>query len=470
MIDKGNGIAGIVSRRIFLLCACCTWMAISLPLAAKADPPIIDSPVLLPLSNATVQLNASQLFQKVDGLGGNYTRGRDGLFQFSDKAGQDAVGRLTVSQLTPANARIAIPLTTWAPVEGGPYAREDPGVVASFLLLQDMDRRGIPVVASIFNVPDWAAANPADKTSRSILASKYPDLIEAIVQYLLTARDRYGISVENISFNEPDAGNAVKIAPAEMAALIKAAGDRFKQLDIPATWLIGDTASAATLITYATPLVSDPALKNYLGPLAFQSWDVASASDGVYQSLAALAKLSNKTLWCTEVGYDSHLDKANPPVWSAWSHALRLAVAYWRIFALSGASLADGYEYQDDFPLAGGLIDARPYPSFRVIDQLGGVLRSGSQLAAAASNNQNLLALATILGNSKQISVLLINTAGAGTVTVSGLPPRGRLTVTMSDETSQERVDDSHFRASGQGDVSIPLTARSVTTIAVRGR
>jgi hypothetical protein len=457
-------------RRAGLIAASVTMALIWTSFGVFGDQRAAGAPPASLLGSATVEVHLATLLQKVDGLGGNYARGRDGAFAGSDKGGQDAVGRTTLAGLNPVCARVAIPLSALAPQEGGPYALSDKAVIASYLLLQDFNRRGIPVIASIFSVPDWAVSDPSDASGRKLAPAKYGDLIDVLVQYLLTGRDRYGISVDDISFNEPDAGNTVSLAPGELAAFIKQAGIRFAQFSVTSAWLVGDTSTGASLPAYAAALLSDPAVKPYLGPIAFQSWDCRTATDATYQAIAALGKSSSKPVWCTEVGYDLQLAGANPPVWGTWDHAMKLAEAYWRTFARAGASFADGWEYQDDYPLAGGASGDQPYPSYHVIDQLSGLLAPGAQLVETTSDNPALFSLATISSGGKQIGIILINTAGAGIVNLKGLPPHAKLSLVASGEDAQEKPEAAGRRASSQGDAAVPIMQNSVVTITTEPR
>ncbi|MDR3709799.1 MAG: hypothetical protein P4L33_16000 [Capsulimonadaceae bacterium] len=438
----------------------------AMAVAAHAEGPAADPP----LGVAKVDLHWQTTAGKIDGLGGNYARERYGLFDGGDKAGLDSVGRATLSSLNPVHARVAIPLAQWAPQAGGAWARDDKAVVASFLLLQDFERRGVPVTASIWSMPDWAVADPSLKTGRTILADKYNDVVEALAQYLAAARERYGISVETMSFNAPDQGGDVKMAPAEIAAFIKLAGARFGQLALTPKWLIGDTSTAAALASYARPLLADPSLSSLLGPLAFQSWDCEQASDDDYRAIADLAKQAKKPVWCTALGYDAHLADAQPAPWTSWDHAMRVAEAYWKCFAQAGVSAADYWEYENDCPLAGGPDGSLSYPAFGVVHQLSEVLAPDAARIQAASDKPRLLVLATQLSDPKSLEIAAINTVGDGSIALSGLPGRSRLTVTRSGAASQDKTDDSTIGVNGHGEAMVAIAAHSVVTILVRQR
>jgi hypothetical protein len=80
------------------------------------------------------------------------------------------------------------------------------------------------------------------------------------------------------------------------------------------------------------------------------------------------------------------------------------------------------------------------------------------------------LTLATVDGAGKRIGVLLINLAGPGTVTLTGLPGRAKVDVVTSDAAAQEKQDSSKLRVSDKGDVTFPIAQESIVTLALSVR
>jgi O-glycosyl hydrolase len=58
-----------------------------------------------------------------------------------------------------------------------------------------------------------------EQGGRTLPRERYDDCIEAIAQFLVTARDKYGATVDYFSFNEPDYGINFKFTPAQMARI-----------------------------------------------------------------------------------------------------------------------------------------------------------------------------------------------------------------------------------------------------------
>jgi O-glycosyl hydrolase len=407
-----------------------------------------------PLGKVTVAVDLKATRQTIYGFGGNFAQGRYGS---SDKI--DPVGQYNLDHLKVVHARVGIPLNHWAPAKGV-YKDEGPahGV---FLLMQEMTRRKIPMVGSIWEAPAWLVGGKPEESGKTLPPEKYADCIAAIARFLVTARDKYGATIENLSFNEADYGVNVKFTPEQIAAFIKQAGPVFARYRLRTKWLVGDTANGGNFAAYARPLLEDKALAHYLGPIAFHCWDVLSASDATYAGIAALGREFQKPVWCTEAGFDAQLWH-QPSPWDSWDSALRLAQAYVKTLNLSGASLMDYWTYEDNYPLVSR--DAtETYPTFRIIKQLETALPAGARVATATPGGEDLWAIASS-GPGDAFGVVVVNPVGAGEVTLTSLPAGAKVVVRASDANRQdENVGD---RTVGKdGSLAFPVLSRSVTTV-----
>lgn len=409
-----------------------------------------------PLGTARVTVRLADTKQTLMGFGGNFCQPRYGSTE-----ALDAVGRYNLEHLPVAHARVGIPLNWWAP-ERGVY-KDEAQAHAALLLMQEMARRRIPIVGSVWVGPAWLVGNQTEQSGRALAPEKYGDCIEAIAQFLVTARDKYGVTVDNFSFNEPDYGVNFKFTPATMAVFIRQAGPRFRALGLKTRFLVGDTAGGTPSADYARPLLADASLTPYLGPLAFHCWDVLSAPDARYTAIAALGRQYHKPVWCTEAGHDSQLWQAANP-WASWENGLRTALAYEKTLRLTGAALMDYWTYEDNYPLV-SKDGTRPFPVFSVIRQMGDALPAGAKVASAASDHEDLRALAAVGPKVGQFSVLLINPVGAGQVLLSGLPPGAVVSIVGSDANAQGKILTRAGRVDRQGHLTVPLATRSVVTV-----
>ena len=298
---------------------------------------------------------------------------------------------------------------------------------------------------------------------RTLPRENYDDCIEAIAQFLVAARDKYGATVDTFSFNEADYGVNFKFTPAQISDFMRLAGPRFAALGLKTKFLVGDTANGSNFADYARPLLQDKSVAPYLGPLAFHCWDAMSALDSKYTAIAALGRQYNKPIWCTEAGHDAQLWQAPNP-WQSWENALRTALAYERTLRLTAASQMDYWTYQDNYPLV-AKDGAKPFPVWYVVRQMEEALPPGSHVATATSSHDELKVLPTAGPKPGQFSVLLINPVGAGRVTISGLPRGAAFSLTQSTKDTQRGEFAQLFRTDGAGRATVSLPARSVVTL-----
>ncbi len=409
-----------------------------------------------PLGRVEVKVDLSQGAQKLGGFGGNFAQPRYGKVEAMDAVGQFNLDNLKVSQ-----GRIGIPLNDWTPRRG--TYRDEGTARAALLQAQILAKRGIPVIGSVWEGPTWLVGGAPEEGGKVLPREGYEDCIEAIAQFLVASRDKYGAPIAYFSFNEADYGVNFKFTPAQIAEFIALAGPRFKTLGLKTKFLTGDTANGANLPDYARPLLQNRAIAPYLGPIAFHSWDALSAPEAKYREIAALCAQFNKEIWCTEAGHDSALWQQENP-WSSWENALRTALAYERTLRLSGASVMDYWTYQDNYPLVSS--DGKtPYPVWQVIQNLEKALAKGHRIVASKSDNDDLKTIAARGPQRGQFSLVLINSAGAGEIKVSGLPKGAALMSVLDSSTgSNERAVEPRS-TDAEGSATFRVPARSVLTV-----
>lgn len=407
-----------------------------------------------PLGETTAQVRLQETRQTMLGFGGNFCQPRYGSTE-----PMDAVGRYNLQNLRVVYARIGLPLNGWTP-ERGVY-RDEAQARAALLQIQEFNRRRIPVIASIWEGPGWMLGGRPEQMGRTLPRERYADCIEAVTRFLVTARDRYGATVEYFSFNEPDYGVNFKFTPQEMAEFIRQAGPRFQAAGLKTKFLVGDTANGANFVAYARPLLEDRRIAPYLGPLTFHCWDALGALDAQYSAIAELGRRYNKPVWCAEAGHDAQLWQAPNP-WESWENGLRTALAYEKTLRLTGSALMLYWTYQDNYPLV-SRDGTRPFPVHHVIKQMEEALPPGAKIAAATASHDELRALASVGPKPGQFSVLLINPIGEGQTILRGLPPGAAVRVVVSVGSAQRQ--SSSARTDRSGFLRLKLPSRSVVTV-----
>lgn len=407
-----------------------------------------------PLGRARLTIQTARVRQTIGGFGGNFCQPRYGATE-----PLDAVGEYNLKHLQVVCARIGMPLEKWAPAPG--VYRDEGPAHAAFLQMRLMKQRGLPLIVSVWEGPQWMLGGPPEQTGRVLPPQKYADCIEAIAQFLVTARDRYNAPADYFSFNEPDYGVNFKFTPEQMVEFIRQAGPRFAQLGLKTRFLTADTTTGGNCVGYARVLLQAKDVQAYLGPIAFHCWDALSAPDAAYEDIAELGKKYNRAIWCTEAGHDAQLWQAPDP-WGSWDNALRTAMAYVKTLRHSRATLMLYWTYQDNYPLVSR--SRQPYPVHHVIRQMEEALPTGTQVVEATCDNGNLRLLAARHARTRQLSVLLVNPMGPGEVQITGLPAGAQVAIRVSDAERQKRALPVR-KTDAKGQITVTLPARSVVTV-----
>ncbi len=407
-----------------------------------------------PIGTVAIRLMPTRKAQTMVGLGGNFCQPRYGQTE-----PMDAVGQWNLEHLNVAHARVGIPLNWWTP-EPGIY-KDEAQAHAGFLLMQELSKRRIPIVGSVWEGPEWMLGGQREQMGRTLPADKYDICIEAIAKYLVTARDTYGVTVEHFSFNEADIGVNFRFSSAQIAEFIRRAGPRFRDLGLKTKFLVGDTANGMATVGYCRPLLTDKTLSPYLGPVAFHCWDALWVPEKQYAAIAELGREFGKPVWCLEAGHDAQLWRLPSP-WESWENALRTALAYERTIRLTGATIMDYWTYQNNYPLVSP--DGKtPYPVFHVMAQMERVFARGSTVIGVSTDHEDIRALATIGPKPGQAAVLIVNPAGPGKAMVRGLRAGKPAHVEVSTAQTQRRSSTSQVGADGAMNVVVP--ARSVVSV-----
>jgi O-glycosyl hydrolase len=410
----------------------------------------------------TVTVNSNQVYQTIGGLGGNYTNGRfKGQPEISD-----SVGRFNLDNLKPAKARVGLPLQAYEPQndDNDPNHfnwdkfQDNVETHNIFLLLKELQNRGIEITLSIWDVPDWMVSNPDSQNRRKL--NNYSEVIESIAAFLIKARNNYGLTIAYLSFNESDTGVNILLSPTEYISFIKQAGAKLDALQLTPKWLIGDVTQPG--LEYARQILQDQSVSPYLGPVAFHSWGVGAVSESVLSDIYNLAHQYNKEVWCTEVGYDSDLWRADIKPFSTWENAWLLAQNYYRVLKFSRASVADYWSYENDYPLTA--TDGTPYPAYYVVKQLAVNLPPGSQIIGANSDNANLWSLAAKKDN--YFMLQLINTSSLPMeVKLNGLPDTELNMLRISSGENMKWIG-SYKVTSGR--LVLQLPSQSISTLTTK--
>ena len=366
----------------------------------------------------------------------------------------EPVSQMNLTMLKPKAARVALALDSWEPINDNadPLSVEAnafidrPGsdVRATFEFMQQFYQDGGTVIASIWWVPAWLVDNPDDESQLVIPREKYPEAIESISAWLVHARDQYGVEVSFVSFNEANLGINVLLSPDDYIEFIRQAGPRFESLGLKTKWLLGDASNIAESATYAADIYAESAIRPYLGPLAFHSWD-AQTSDSSLEAIASLAQANNLEVWCTEGGWDPALWQRSKE-FPGWPNAAKLIGIYTRVIKLTGATTLFYWEMMgQDYSLNNG---DSPYPVMQALVELKKQFPPGAQVVKTSQDGQSLKF--TAARSPDGFAVIMVNQSLGEVVQLNGLPTGTYYLVRYSSKESAttHRDNRSHRCAS----------------------
>ena len=381
----------------------------------------------------------------------------------------EPVSRYNLGHLPVRVARVRMTLEEWEPVNDD----DDPGQFnwesfqdtdynhATFQLMQELQARGTQIIVASWDLPDWLVSNPDKSTQRFVPYENYPELVEMVASWLVHARDKYGVEPDYVSFNEPDAGAYISLAPFEAVMLIEQAGKRFDELGIKTKWLIADTANIDGSAAYARSVMKKEEIHSYLGVFANHSWD-SDSPDSDYLEVRNFALENDLELWCTETGSNA-FSWQTPEKFPTYAYAVELARIYSRVLKLTGTNAILYWEMMGkDYWINDG---TDPYPSFNTIRQLGEQIPPGSLIVETSNNADVFYSVAAQAPD--HFMVYMVNTGNEPlTLTIEGLP-LGTYTHIQTTETESEKAMGSYSVPGEKVSVQIPGMSIHVLTTRV---
>lgn len=123
------------------------------------------------------------------------------------------------------------------------------------------------------------------------------------------------------------------------------------------------------------------------------------------------------------------------------------------------------WTYQDNYPLL--TQDGKtPYMAFQAVQLMQNAFSKGATICTATSDNDGLMTVAAIPPDGKGATLLLVNTLGAGQVTVRGIPKgkKANYNTLKSDEDKGASVTISVQK----DNILLNLPGRSITVLTIQ--
>jgi len=338
--------------------------------------------------------------QIIQSVGGNYCQ--------ANYAGHawDAIGGETLKELRPSHVRVALPLRlnkmNYAEYKGAKFIRQ-PLIIEVFESLKRMKEEfGVcNFTISVWDVPDELVVDPSKTKQRVIKPEAYDEVIQMLADFLLTAKNKYGVEPDQFSFNESNGGFQVIFSPETTIAFVKKAGKKFEEAGLKTKFLWGDTAHTQGTVEFAAQIIADPEIRKYLGPLCFHSWASEGIKDSEFENIAALAKTWNKKVWCTELGFDAMAHKVKD-FNKSYDYAMRFARISHRIYKYAEAEVSLYWTWQKGYAIMSEDLKEK-YPTWYVTRHMTEFLNTGTQIIHSISTDPELLSLSGIRPDGSKI-------------------------------------------------------------------
>jgi hypothetical protein len=407
-----------------------------------------------------VQVYPEILKQKIESIGGNYCQAN-----YTNDA-WDAIGEATLNDFKPSHVRLALPLEfrdlDYSAYKGSKIV-DEPSVIT---LLESMKRMKTEFGVSNFTISVWRVAdelvsNPEKSSQRRIKPDKYDELIDQIEAFLVTAKNKYGVEADYFSFNESDGGYQVIFSPEETIAFFKKAGERFRKAGLKTKFLWADTAQTKGTVEFATMIAADSTIWKYLGPLCFHSWWSENIPDSEFERIANYAKAWDKPVWCSELGFDAMAWKIKG-MNQSWDYAFRFAKISHRMMKYAEVTVSLYWTWQNNYAIMSSDTKTK-YPSYFVTRHYTDFLNNGAQVVHSTSSDPEILVIAGIDGNGKNVMQIINLKNKNVSIEIEGIS--GNLSSSVTTTERENWKENGISVKSKNGKVEVELQAQSMNTL-----
>jgi hypothetical protein len=399
---------------------------------------------------ARLTIDPSQVRYRFQGFGGNYCWDN-----------RSPIAAYTLKNLKVSWARVAIKLVQWDKERDNP----GPELRADFEMMRNLQRMGVPFVASVWTLPERfytdAYEKPSSAPARVIDPLKWDQLFDLIVDYLAYAKREYGAEPDLFSFNESNIGINVVMTPEAHAAAIKRIGARLPGAGFKTKMLLGDAAGPRDTHKFTLEAASDAAVRPLAGAVAFHSWGGGSAEQ--YGAWGDLAEWLHLPLLVTEVGLDASAYSTH--AWDSYDYGLREARMIQELLLYARPQALLYWQFTDDYALARVLPDGSVQPSARfwMVKQFADLIEPASDALGTSSDQPDVLLTAFRRANTYTLEIL--NSGAARSIRVTGVPD-AEWKITQTTETAQYQQGPAIPSTGGVLEFDAP--GRSLITITTR--
>lgn len=414
----------------------------------------------------TVSLDPARPGRRFDGIGGNFR------LQFPES--DPAIIDYCLENLPVTWSRIALWWRDWDPNESDhPIERARRGEVtprqtAQMEMARRLAQRGIPVIVSVWDPPEWARGprpNRPNVFTDTVSSAKWERVATSIADYLLFLKERHGVEASMFSFNEPDLG--LVPTPAEHIGLIKAIGRACAARGLATKQVLADTSNAAPVsLAYVQAALEAPEVRPLLGAIGFHTW--GGCEDVNLAHWAEATRQLGIPILVTEGGPDAEAHR-HPDLFLEPAYQLDEAALYVRLCERVQPAAILHWQLTADYTVlkGGGAYghtgSLQPTQRFWNLKQLG-TTPAGAFALPVRADRPNLAAAAFHDVAGRSLAIHLVNTGASRPTTITGIPVGiSRLRIRRTD--AKTGMHDDGLVPVADGRATLTLAKTSFTSL-----
>lgn len=407
----------------------------------------------------TVKIYPEIKRQVIKSIGGNYCQAN-----YSQHAA-DAIGDETLREFRPTHVRVALPMrlrnAKFEDYRGENYTKQ-PLVIEVLDELKRMKNEfGVKnFTISVWDVPDEFIADPTKTAQRVIKPESYDEVIRMLTDFFLKAKNEYGVEIDLFSFNESDGGYQIIFSPEATIAFVKKAGQKWAEAGLKTKFLLADTAQTKGTVEFATQIMADKSIWNYLGPLSFHCWWSEDIPDSEFERIAGFGKAWNKEVWCAELGFDAMAWKIKD-MNKSYDYALRFARISHRMIKYAEVEVSLYWTWQNNYAIMSADTKEK-YPSYYVTRHQTEFLNTGSQIVHSTSSDPEILVISAIRSDGSKVLQIISMKKEAVTIDVSGFESQKIDGISTSETNNWEIL--KNVSKTKNGKTEFQVKAQSVNT------
>jgi hypothetical protein len=409
---------------------------------------------------ATVKIYPEIKRQVIKSIGGNYCQAN-----YSQHAA-DAIGDETLREFRPTHVRVALPMrlrnSKFEEYRGANYTKQ-PLVVEVLDELKRMKNEfGVKnYTISVWDVPDEFIADPTKTAQRVIKPESYDEVIQMLTDFFLKAKNEYGVEIDQFSFNESDGGYQIIFSPEATIAFVKKAGQKWAEAGLNTKFLLADTAQTKGTVEFATQIMADKSIWNYLGPISFHCWWSEDIPDSEFERIAGFGKAWNKEVWCAELGFDAMAWKIKD-MNKSYDYALRFAKISHRMIKYAEVEVSLYWTWQNNYAIMSADTKEK-YPSYYVTRHQTEFMNTGTQIVHSTSSDPEILAISAIGSDGSKVLQIISMKKEAVTIEVSGFESQKIDGISTSETNNWEIL--KNMAKTKNGKTEFQLKPQSVNTL-----